>query len=126
MRTSDLSVALIVCLFFLLPSSVRGENAYTNDGTRIDPTATHCWTDSDCPRYWTCAGKLGQLGPDGECPLDYSCPSDPGDIRQGACYYKSVACSTNADCPPIADCILNPNDSAGQCVAFVQKQRSAP
>ena len=140
MRTSDLFAALSLFLFLLLPSFVRGEmdsngnsSAETNSanvsdyrGNRIDPTATHCWTDSECPRYWTCAGKLGQLRPDGECPLDYSCPSDPGDVREGTCYYKPVACSTDADCPPFANCLLNQNDTAGQCQPLLQSRRPAP
>ena len=75
----------------------------------------HCWKDADCPRYYTCEGKLGQLDGSGECPPDFSCPDDPGQIHPGFCVYKTERCSTDADCPPIANCVRG-SDGNGVCL----------
>ena len=81
----------------------------------------HCWKDADCPRYYTCEGKLGRLDASGECPADYSCPDDPGQIQPGFCIYKTENCSRDADCPPIANCIRGA-DGNGVCLLPVPGQ----
>src|SRR5690242_4580621 len=79
---------LLTCSSALFGGGIKGYAVNNRDGSNsrvpdhyvADPHGGHrleCWQDSDCPRYWTCNGKPGQLDVTGQCPPDYSCWDDP-------------------------------------------------